>query len=63
MLFQMGMLSTFELFPVYLKEALREERNKAIDECMREIERLNDDGVLYESTARKVLEFLKSDSK
>lgn len=46
-----------------LKEALREERNKAIDECMREIERLNDDGVLYESTARKVLEFLKSDSK
>ena len=43
----------------YIAEQLKQERNKAIDEAIEEIVRLNDDGVLYEHTAKKVLESLK----
>lgn len=44
-----------------MAELLKQERNKVIDKCIAEIERLNNDGVLYEYTARKVLESLKSE--
>lgn len=42
-----------------MAEQLKQERNKAIDACIAEIERLNDAGLLYVYTARKVLESLK----